>query len=181
MCDCFEANKTCKNIYGESLGRSFSDNQFLPVTSSQNPPYEENNFNIQSPYFKMFIRPWNWFQGMISASLCSLAARYDNSIPPRFLAPIDFLKIPAQYLTLYDLSIYRKWHSWGGVGGGGGGGVELKGLLCINNCIKGAQDVMFLFTEQGVLWRGIDDYLCKCSRCSSWSLYELVLWGIKGI
>ncbi len=25
----------------------------------------------------------------------SLAGRYDNPIPPRFLAPIDFLKIPA--------------------------------------------------------------------------------------
>ncbi len=37
----------------------------------------------------------NWFQGMNSGSLCSLAGRYDNPIPPRFLAPIDFLKIPA--------------------------------------------------------------------------------------
>jgi hypothetical protein len=32
---------------------------------------------------------------MNSASLCSLAGRYDNPIPTRFLAPIDFLKIPA--------------------------------------------------------------------------------------
>ncbi len=32
---------------------------------------------------------------MNSASLCSLAGRYDNPIPPRFLAPIDCLKIPA--------------------------------------------------------------------------------------
>jgi hypothetical protein len=32
---------------------------------------------------------------MNSASLCSLAGRYDNPIPPRFLAPTDFLKIPA--------------------------------------------------------------------------------------
>ncbi len=32
---------------------------------------------------------------MNSASLCILAGRYDNPIPPRFLAPIDFLKIPA--------------------------------------------------------------------------------------
>jgi hypothetical protein len=37
---------------------------------------------------------------MNSASLCSLAGRYDNPIPPRFLAPIDFLKIPAQYTEL---------------------------------------------------------------------------------
>jgi hypothetical protein len=33
---------------------------------------------------------------MNSASLCSLAGRYDNPIPTRFLAPIDCLKIPAQ-------------------------------------------------------------------------------------
>ncbi len=35
------------------------------------------------------------FQGMNSASLCSLAGRYDNPIPPWFLAPIDSLKILA--------------------------------------------------------------------------------------
>jgi hypothetical protein len=38
---------------------------------------------------------------MNSASLCSLAGRYENPIPPRCLAPIDFLKIPAQ-LQDYD-------------------------------------------------------------------------------
>ncbi len=35
---------------------------------------------------------------MNSVSLCSLAGRYDNPIPPRFLAPIDCLKIPALVL-----------------------------------------------------------------------------------
>ncbi len=34
---------------------------------------------------------------MNSASLCSLAGRYDNPIPTRFLAPIDCLKILAQH------------------------------------------------------------------------------------
>ncbi len=38
----------------------------------------------------------NRFQGTNSARLCSLAGRYDNFIPSRFLAPIDYLKIPAQ-------------------------------------------------------------------------------------
>jgi hypothetical protein len=38
----------------------------------------------------------NWFQGINSASICSLAGRYDNRIPTRFLALIDCLKIPAQ-------------------------------------------------------------------------------------
>ncbi len=32
---------------------------------------------------------------MNSACLCSLAGRYYNPLPPRFLAPIDSLKIPA--------------------------------------------------------------------------------------
>jgi hypothetical protein len=35
---------------------------------------------------------------MNSASICSLAGRYDNPIPTLFLAPIDCLKIPAQLL-----------------------------------------------------------------------------------
>ncbi len=45
----------------------------------------------------MFMGPRNWCQGINSASLCSLAGRYENPIPPRCLAPIDFLKIPALY------------------------------------------------------------------------------------
>jgi hypothetical protein len=32
---------------------------------------------------------------MNSASLCSLAGRYDNPVPPRFLTPIGSIKIPA--------------------------------------------------------------------------------------
>jgi hypothetical protein len=35
------------------------------------------------------------FQGIDSASLCSLASRYDNPIPTRFLEPIYCYKIPA--------------------------------------------------------------------------------------
>ncbi len=42
------------------------------------------------------MEPRNRFQGINSASQCSLAGRYDNPIPTRFLAPIDCLKIPAQ-------------------------------------------------------------------------------------
>ncbi len=44
------------------------------------------------------MEPRNRFQGMNSARLCSLAGRYDNPIPTLCLAPIDFLKIPAQWL-----------------------------------------------------------------------------------
>ncbi len=47
------------------------------------------------PVFLTFMEPRNRFQGMNSASLCSLADRYDNLIPTRFLAPIDCLKITA--------------------------------------------------------------------------------------
>ena len=43
----------------------------------------------------MFMEPRNRFRGMNSASLCSLAGRYDNPLPPQFLAPVDSLKIPA--------------------------------------------------------------------------------------
>ncbi len=50
----------------------------------------------------MCMGPRNWFQGMNSASLCSLTGRYENPIPPRCLAPIDFLKVPAgHYLPTF--------------------------------------------------------------------------------
>ncbi len=41
------------------------------------------------------MEPRNRFQGMNSASLCSLADWYYNPIPTRFLAPRDCLKITA--------------------------------------------------------------------------------------
>jgi hypothetical protein len=41
------------------------------------------------------MEPRNRCQGINSASLCSMAGRYDNPIPTRCLAPTDFLKIPA--------------------------------------------------------------------------------------
>jgi hypothetical protein len=50
---------------------------------------------LQSSYFWTCMGPRNGLQGMNSASLCSLAGRYNNPIPTRCLAPIDFLKIPA--------------------------------------------------------------------------------------
>ncbi len=44
--------------------------------------------------------PRNWFHEMNSASLCSLAGRYNNPITPWFLAPIAFLKISAEYTCM---------------------------------------------------------------------------------
>ncbi len=43
------------------------------------------------------MEPRNRFQGIDSASLCSLAGWYDNPLPPQFLAPFDSLKIPTLY------------------------------------------------------------------------------------
>jgi hypothetical protein len=44
---------------------------------------------------------------MNSASLCSLAGRYDNPIPTRCLALIDFFKIPALVRSLYIILISK--------------------------------------------------------------------------
>jgi hypothetical protein len=63
--------------------------------------------------FKRFMEPRNRFQGMNFASLCSLAGRYDNPIPPWFLVPIDSLKIPAlcslmvSRMALFQQSSYK--------------------------------------------------------------------------
>jgi hypothetical protein len=48
------------------------------------------------------MEPRNRFQGMNSVSLCSLAGRYDNPIPTRFLAPIDCLTIPSLVIQCVD-------------------------------------------------------------------------------
>ncbi len=54
---------------------------------------------VQSPNYKIFKEPRNRFQGINSASICSLAGRYDNPIPTRFLAFINCLKIPSLYCS----------------------------------------------------------------------------------
>ncbi len=52
----------------------------------------KTNASVQSPNFVTFMEPGNRFQGMNSASLCSLAGLYDNLYSyTRFLAPIDCL------------------------------------------------------------------------------------------
>jgi hypothetical protein len=54
----------------------------------------------------------NRFQGINSASLCSLAGRHDNPITTRFLAPIDCSEISAQSLLsslfLYPLPLLQQ-------------------------------------------------------------------------
>jgi hypothetical protein len=62
---------------------------------------------LPEPEFFNFLKePKNLFQGTNSARLCSLAGRYDNPIPTRFLAPIDCLKIPE--LEFHDVISHRK-------------------------------------------------------------------------
>ncbi len=50
---------------------------------------------------------------MNSASLFSLAGRYQNPIPPRCLAPIDFLKIPAQHAHIQRGLKYKEHKPFG--------------------------------------------------------------------
>ncbi len=57
---------------------------------------EENKIFADHEVFEQIKEPKNRFQGTNSARLHSLAGRYDNPIPTRFLAPLDCLKIPAQ-------------------------------------------------------------------------------------
>ncbi len=63
-----------------------------------------DEFYVHGSNFKNFLEPRNRFQGMNSASLCSLAGRYNNPIPTRFLAPIDCLKIPALVKVVEELN-----------------------------------------------------------------------------
>ncbi len=69
-------------------------------------------------YFYTCMGHRNRFQGMNSASLCSLAGRYDNPLPLRFLAPMASLKIPTlvNSSTDFDLSqdnlyMHLNWHA----------------------------------------------------------------------
>ncbi len=55
------------------------------------------------------MEPRNRFQGINSASLCSLAGRYDNPIPTRCLAPIDFFKNSSSVVCL-KLWIYYSYY-----------------------------------------------------------------------
>ncbi len=61
---------------------------------------------IQRWYFYSFKELRNRFQGMDSASLCSLAGRYHNPIPTLFLVPIDCYKIPTQMPMHMDRIAY---------------------------------------------------------------------------
>ncbi len=88
----------CEQLPPWTKGRNYTC-VLLPFFSLASPtPFPLPKVNIQSWYFWTCMGHRNRFQEMNSASLCSLAGRYNNPIPTRCLAPIDFLKIPAQYI-----------------------------------------------------------------------------------
>ncbi len=60
--------------------------------------------------FKLFRSPIIDSNGTDSAKLRSLAGRYDNPIPSRFLAPINCLKIPALSWELAPPTPPPPWH-----------------------------------------------------------------------
>ncbi len=62
--------------------------------------------SLPEPVLKTFMEPRNRSQGMNSVSLCSLAGRYDNPIPPRFQAPVDSWKIPALLYSASSLFLF---------------------------------------------------------------------------
>jgi hypothetical protein len=68
----------------------------------------------RSPNCSTFREPRDRFQGI---NFASLAGRYDNPIPARFLAPIDFLKFPAPVYERRNrfLELSRN-HVWNRVG-----------------------------------------------------------------
>ncbi len=73
-------------------------------------------------YFQTFKEPRNRFQGIDSASLCSLAGRYDNPIPTRFLDLFKntrpgFWTLPSPIQTAFSptQSTYRGRVEIGGV------------------------------------------------------------------
>jgi len=63
--------------------------------------------------FKLLKSPGIDSKAPDSASLCSLAGRYDNPIPIRFLEPRDCSKIPARYSTPACLKVGPGFESQG--------------------------------------------------------------------
>jgi hypothetical protein len=61
------------------------------------------NRMLRSRFIKFFKEPKNRFQGINTASPCSLAGRYDDPTPTRFLHRLDCLKIRAQDKLIYFL------------------------------------------------------------------------------
>ncbi len=90
---------------GGGLGAYFRDSN-SGVVFQYSMIYQTKGLSapVLSMNFYTFKKPKNRLQGINSASLCSLAGRYDNPLPTRFLAPVDCLQSPALHF-LWNNSI----------------------------------------------------------------------------
>jgi hypothetical protein len=70
---------------------AFEGQEFSGPSGTVGETYDEVRARISNVFGAQESIPRNE-----SASLCSLAGRYDNPIPTRFLDPIDCLKISAE-------------------------------------------------------------------------------------
>ncbi len=102
----------------------------------------------------------NRFQGTNFARLCSLAGRYDNPIPARFLAPNNCSRIPALEMrtTLESFIVDRR------IGTG-------FWILIFNSSIL--DDLAWLLQKAscastGSHWEGSTDILLLCRQGNSW-------------
>ncbi len=116
-------------FWGLSLGLPFNKTcKYLYCALCQPERWGVGRF-IWDRIYKLFKEAKNGFQGINSASLCSLAGRYDNPIPTRFLAAIDCLKIPALSTGSYisPVLLGKEWTGWRN-SSGGGRYIEWKGV-----------------------------------------------------
>jgi hypothetical protein len=93
---CAVRNRSVQNQLGEETIPWPFPNSSIQSKEKDTRGEGAGQWSVQSPYFLNVYGAQNRFQGMNSASLCSLAGQYDNPIPTPFLAPIDCLKIPAR-------------------------------------------------------------------------------------
>jgi hypothetical protein len=109
----------------EIRAKSIRRNFFSEWNFDGNPSLQASSGQmIWARIFKRFWSPGIDSEDWIPpAYICSLADRYDNPIPPRCLAPINCLIIPAQRSILLVL-------------GGGGGGEEDLGYGFFITCRK---------------------------------------------
>ncbi len=111
--------------------------------------------HVPEPIFLNVYGAPNWYQGMNSASLCSLAGRYDNPIPPRFLAPIDFLKISALVTKHFFFAsvTLRPLKHCSKLGGGAQHAFSLAWLLTEGNLSEGGLAWLIQVIKK-LLWNG---------------------------
>ena len=86
------------NRTGEEISNSRRSDRgkYIPLLATRSPSfYAHFPPHICRFRARIFMEPRNRFLGMNSASIRSLAGRYDSPIPTHFIAPINCFKIPA--------------------------------------------------------------------------------------